>query len=129
MRRRLGHAGWTLSRPTRCMPMARNLGRDSRAYSFVPCKGCKLVTVAAHKSAGEETLPGVHINGRQARLVRGHDKLADDKEHNQQNHADAPAPVNELEFNGIQRFVFHLLDFFVKLNFRFRFHNLLRILD
>jgi hypothetical protein len=82
----------------------------------------------ADKSAGEATLPGVHINGSQARLVRGHHKLADDKEHNQQANADTPAPVNELEFNGIQRFVFHFLDFFVKLNFAFRFHELLRIL-
>ena len=60
------------------------------------------------------------VNG----LVRRHHELADEEQHDQQGDAEAPAPVDELEFGFIQRLVLHVLYFFMEFNF-FVFHFML----
>ena len=52
----------------------------------------------------------------------GHHERADEEEHHQQAHAEAPAPVEELHFRLIKGLVLHILDFFVQLDF-FIFHE------
>lgn len=56
--------------------------------------------------------------------MRGHHKLADEEQNNEQTDAESPAPVNELEFGFIQGLILHVLDLFMELDF-FIFHLML----